>query len=772
MPCSAPPLPTPLATRAMNDRASRFAIAVGILVAACFSPPRSMAQDTPTSSSATTTVEATQEPTSPTLSEEIVVTATRDERALLDVPASVSVESMQALRDRGFFVAADELRAQPGLFFRRGEGDNDDFLSINVRGVTGNHGNDTFLALIDGVPFIAADEEVLMNDIPYAAVEEVEIVRGPVSALYGRGGIAGAIAYSTTAGSGEKFGLDLLGGSDGLASGTLRGGFVREPLRFFGTFTHEQSEGWRAQNERDFSNGFLKLLATPNERDSISFWGNFLDKNYEVGSPIPLLPDGTPVEGLFGGREGNIGTRSIGRDPGSERESAYLTLRWNRIVSPRATVDATLHHRRLDSKVRYDFFDPFGFDPSRSVVTFNGFDAESAERTFFGGTTVSWATAKTQTLAGVEVEQVTIDDLESWSGQYGFDFECGFAFYAIEVDWRTGRVLNADHPCFVRRQPQTATDGRNRFSAAFAQTEIAIADRWKVQLGGRYDRFERRADQSTGVPITPRPRTNDVADNFAPKLSLSFAATADHVLYASYGEGFSSNFGPFWQWDPSLYIRQTKPTRLENLEIGAKGSFAQGRFSYTLALYDIEQTNRLVFLSNPDALLDFTAPPNLISTGQLYATRGLELATRSRLGRKTRLDVTLGHVDAEWKKLEIETFGGTLDFSGRRPTGVPSNTFSAAIEHRFSPTWNARLGWEWYDDYAVTQDNAVEGGGYDLANLALTWNPERFRLSRVTLAATNLFDENYNFLFGDRDSATYAVAGVPRQLRLSAAWSW
>jgi outer membrane receptor protein involved in Fe transport len=122
-----------------------------------------------------------------TFGEELVVTATRGQEAAVSVPASVSSVTMDRLLDNGFYVAADELRGQPGFSFRRAEGDNDDFLLVSTRGVTGNHGNDTFLALVDGIPFVGGDEEVTMGDVPYAALERLEMVRGPVSALYGGG---------------------------------------------------------------------------------------------------------------------------------------------------------------------------------------------------------------------------------------------------------------------------------------------------------------------------------------------------------------------------------------------------------------------------------------------------------------------------------------------------------------------------------------------------------------------------------------------------------
>jgi outer membrane receptor protein involved in Fe transport len=74
--------------------------------------------------------------------EEIVVTATRSAEAILDVPAAVSTVTTEQLEQQGFRAGADEFRAVPGVSFRRAGGDNDDFLFVNFRGVTGNHGND------------------------------------------------------------------------------------------------------------------------------------------------------------------------------------------------------------------------------------------------------------------------------------------------------------------------------------------------------------------------------------------------------------------------------------------------------------------------------------------------------------------------------------------------------------------------------------------------------------------------------------------------------
>jgi outer membrane receptor protein involved in Fe transport len=78
-----------------------------------------------------------QEVADPDARDEIVVTATRGERRLVDVPADVTVKDIDTLRRDGFTFGTDEFRGVPGVSFRRGEGDGDEFPYVSIRGSTG-----------------------------------------------------------------------------------------------------------------------------------------------------------------------------------------------------------------------------------------------------------------------------------------------------------------------------------------------------------------------------------------------------------------------------------------------------------------------------------------------------------------------------------------------------------------------------------------------------------------------------------------------------------
>lgn len=437
--------------------------------------------------------------------ETVVVTATRAERALLEVPASVTAQDMNQLREQGFTHGTDEFRGVPGVYFRRGEGDGDEFPFVTIRGVTGNHGNDTFLALVDGIPFVGPDEEVLLYEVPYAAVERVEIVRGPVSALYGRGAIAGAVNYLTRdpEGSGTRFSLSA--GEDDYYRGEAIVERSTEKAGFLGSVAYENTEGWREHSARETLNLFAKGRIEIGDRAQLTGYLNYIDRDGEVPGAIPTLADGTLVD-VAGGREGFLGFG----DTHNTFDGVLAALRLEQKVSDDLDYTLTVHARRFDHANRLNFYDSFGFNPESSIMAVNGFGSESSSDVLFFEGSVHWRAGRHDIVAGLSAERTTQEEREFWSGQYGFTFECGFAFFLIEIDFTTGQPLNADHPCFVNDQLQADADTTNRFWSAFIQDEIALTDSLSLTVGGRYDAFERDVSFGPTGPFNPVARPMEI----------------------------------------------------------------------------------------------------------------------------------------------------------------------------------------------------------------------------------------------------------------------
>jgi outer membrane receptor protein involved in Fe transport len=306
-------------------------------------------------------------------------------------------------------------------------------------------------------------------------------------------------------------------------------------------------------------------------------------------------------------------------------------------------------------------------------------------------------------------------------------------------------------------------DAVHDFWGVYLQDEITLGERWRLTLGGRYDRFERSVDFAPTGPFDPGGGADETQDAWSPKASLSYRV-GDGQVYLAYGRGFGSNFGPVWQWDPNQFARDSQPTTIDSVELGWKSRLMDARLEVEAVLFALEQRNRPVVVSNPDP----SGPPSLMTTGDRYESTGLELAARYTPVEDTRLWATYAYLDPRWERFELTGAGGVpIDLSGRQPTGVPRHTALLGVEHTMLPWLTVRGTYEYYDDYAISADNTVRGGGYELATLgaSMTW-PNRDGWI-VDLAVTNLFDESYYFMFGDITRASHATPGPPRQFRLS-----
>ncbi|MEE4679722.1 TonB-dependent receptor [Pseudomonas alliivorans] len=128
--------------------------------------------------------------------EDVVVTAAGFEQNLEDAPASMTVITGDELRKRSFRDLTDAVREVEGVTVNGGANETD----ISIRGMPADY----TLILVDGKRQSARESRVNGNSgyeqsfIPPAeAIERIEVVRGPMSSLYGSDAIGGVINIIT-----------------------------------------------------------------------------------------------------------------------------------------------------------------------------------------------------------------------------------------------------------------------------------------------------------------------------------------------------------------------------------------------------------------------------------------------------------------------------------------------------------------------------------------------------------------------------------------------
>jgi iron complex outermembrane receptor protein len=124
---------------------------------------------------------------------EILVTARRNSERLIDVPATVSVVTAETLAATGTFRSQEILQLVPGVTIVSGSAEAGD-TQINIRGLNGARDAESSVALV--VDGILKTNTAQLNQVQ-GTLRQVEVLKGPQGAIYGRNAAAGAIVMTT-----------------------------------------------------------------------------------------------------------------------------------------------------------------------------------------------------------------------------------------------------------------------------------------------------------------------------------------------------------------------------------------------------------------------------------------------------------------------------------------------------------------------------------------------------------------------------------------------
>ena len=180
---------------------------------------------------------------SPVYKEQVVVTASKTEQALVNAPATVSLIAGETLQNNASTSYADLFRTVPGLNVTQTSARD---INITSRGATSTLSTGQ-LALVDGrsiyldfFGFVAWD----FLPVNPAEIKQIEVIRGPASAIWGANAMNGVVNVIT------KSPRELPGTSVTLGVGTfgreVSGGSQDNGMLFYANGSHSQvvSDRW------------------------------------------------------------------------------------------------------------------------------------------------------------------------------------------------------------------------------------------------------------------------------------------------------------------------------------------------------------------------------------------------------------------------------------------------------------------------------------------------------------------------------------------------
>jgi iron complex outermembrane receptor protein len=238
----------------------------------------------------------------------VVVSATRSETPISDVPQSVTVITREEIMDSPFERIEDILRFAVGFQNTSHYGQQTGGVAshFRMRGV----GSNRTLMLLDGVPlndnFNNSIAWVAWGLIPKETIARIEIVRGPTSAAYGSEGLGGVIHIITkkpretreasakfTAGSSETYiGSGLYSQKLSRLSLLLSGGYETSDGLYMAD--PEDIESYTRKRYRDVGKMFVKAGYELNDRTDLSF--SALYYQHEMGKGTDYFYDDLAID--------------------------------------------------------------------------------------------------------------------------------------------------------------------------------------------------------------------------------------------------------------------------------------------------------------------------------------------------------------------------------------------------------------------------------------------------------------------------------------------
>lgn len=584
---------------------------------------------------------------SATTSDEIVVTARQRSEALQDVPAQVTAFNAAAIEDRGIERPADFIASVPNVTFVETQNAGTSFLVI--RGISQARNSEPSAAIVvDGVPMTqpAQFNQALID------IEQIEVLKGPQGALYGRNAIGGAILITTRHPSDEFEGRVMLGYESGpgyefqgAVNIPLAENFwMRAALSYFDTEGHlENVNTTDATAERDVDpvenlNARLSFLWEPTDDFSVDL--RIASDNLDTRALYYVIPD-------FSDPRFN--------DPNNTDYDIELN---NSGINERDIFDVAL-------KFTYDtsygtFTSITGRNTVEEILTGDGYTFEP-----FGATQIFFDFNQSQFL-----------DVETWTQEFRFTspseqrfrWIAGVQFFSTDRFIATGNMIDTGAGVFpVYREPSTnpanpqltfLADSQEQFAyAAYVATTTDLTDTLELSVNVRYDHDTRENTTETPpgfLPCVPGPTCatglvrEETWDDIQPQVILRWEPMEDLNIYGSYSRGFRS--GGFNQTGVGtvaaangffnvgdLFDQETADT----FEIGLKRTLMDGRANFSASAYHTTAQGTYYFV-----FLAANSTQNLGNIDEVEYV-GFDLEFNARLTDNFMVNAGFGYTDSE-----------------------------------------------------------------------------------------------------------------------------
>ncbi|MDY3498669.1 TonB-dependent receptor [Riemerella anatipestifer] len=310
-----------------------------------------------------------------------------------------------------------------------------------------------------------------------------------------------------------------------------------------------------------------------------------------------------------------------------------------------------------------------------------------------------------------------------------------------------------NYPVYDHSKPlaQIGSKLGETYSALYFQDEVGLLeDKLRLTFAGRYTDIKQN---QYGVERN--------AQRFTPRVGVSATVLEGMTVYGLYDQSFLPQSGVLRNGG------KVEPITGENIELGIKKDWFDGKWNSTLSIYKITKNNELVSDPNNTPSERFS-----IVKGQGVA-KGLEFDVKGELFKGMNAIINYALTDNEVTQSNVPSLK-----VGNKVAGYAKHTFNTWLNYAFQEGilqgFGASLGftfmgdrstWSWSDN-----QGDIQLGDYRKWDAGIFWGNKNVK---ITLNAFNISDEYlYSGAYYGLGSYYYYQAEAPRNYRLSLSYKF
>ena len=670
---------------------------------------------------------------SPTLINQVIVSANRDSKNRTETPVSISTISPQLLEDTKPTRLDEVLNKVTGVYMVD-LGNEQHTMAIrqpiNYKGL--------FLYLEDGLPIRPTGifNHNALLEMNMAALRRIEVIRGPSSSLYGSEAIGGAINFITLRPAAIPTGRIALQANNN--------GYRRIDLNASNTFGKigiglsayyaERRDGFREHSDFDKLALTFRADYLIDDNNSLTFDATYIDYYADM--------TGSLDSAFFYSENYSSQQTFTNREVDALRAKLTYNRYWNNGNKTTIALFGRDNSIRQNPSYRVrDDYSPWGNpdgDPNlahgeindNSVYSY-GFIAQHKQNfSLLKGASITLGTSLDNSPNTFEANYISIvkNDENIYTGFTTTD--------SVLTDYKVGLVN----------------------LGAYANLDIRVTEKLQFTAALRYDKlnfdFKNNLDENafSGAP--------DDVDDFSaitPKVGMTYGLGKGNGLFVNYSQGFlPPQVSELYR---GVKIPSLKPARFDNYEIGGWVQLNK-KLSFDYSFYLLNGTNEIISVRLDDGTRENRNAGKTEHRGVEY---GLNWSITNDLSLR------VSGTNASHKFVDYVENGA--DYSENEMGQAPSWIANSELSYKpsFLPKFRASLEWQHVDDYYLDNANSASYKGYDIFNLRMGYE---FKGIEVWANLMNLSNELYATVARrSRWGDSYSV-GEPRAINIGLGYNF